>query len=280
MSVPVLPGLPGPLPPVLVAAVAYAGVGLGYLALAGTDLPERMRPEHIDGEIRLVDRAAWTAVVLALALLLWPVGPFLRVVFSGPIRRRFAAVPGWLRGTAEPERSNPAADALSGAGIVAPSAEQDRWVPHGFGAGPDFSRAVAQLVAACEQERLVDAVFLASALVDETAVRCGPDHPRVLDAMELLAHVAHLAGDQGRCVSLNVHVAGRRAWHYGVDHPGARTALRNAYAAWLSASDQVALRTGVPLVTCLRLVAGHAATATVSTEDRLRALQALHRSGW
>jgi hypothetical protein len=126
----------------------------------------------------------------------------------------------------------------------------------------------------------VDAVFLASALVDQTTVRCGPDHPQVLDAMELLAHVAYLVGDQGRCVRLYVHVAGRRAWHYGVDHPGARAAVRNAYAAWLSASDQVALRTGLSVVTCLRLVAGSAAHATVSSECRLRALQALHGSGW
>jgi hypothetical protein len=84
----------------------------------------------------------------------------------------------------------------------------------------DFSGAVARLVAACGQGRLVDAVFMASALVDQTTARCGPDHPQVLDAMELLAHVAHLVGDQGRCVRLYVHVAGRRAWHYGVDHPG------------------------------------------------------------
>jgi hypothetical protein len=153
-------------------------------------------------------------------------------------------------------------------------------VRHGFDAVLDFPRAAARLVAACEQERLVDAVFLARALVDQSTVRCGPDHPQVLDAMELLAHVAYLVGDRGRCVRLYVHVAGRRAWHYGVDHPGARAALRNAYAVWLSASDQVALHTGLPLLACLRLVAGSAAPVTVSGECRLRALQALHGSGW
>lgn len=285
MSVPVLPGFPGPLPPVLVATVVYVVVGLGYLALAGTELPERMRPEHLEDDARPVARAAWTATVLTLALVLWPAGPLLRAASSGPVRRGLAAVSGRFRSAAEHWHQHPHGGAQPGSdstatGAVRPQDPHGSEVRHGFEAALDFSGAVARLVAACEQGRLVDAVFLASALVDQTTVRYGPDHPQVLDAMELLAHVAHLVGDQGRCVRLYVQVADRRAWHYGVDHPGARAAVRNAYAAWLSASDQVALRTGLTLVTCMRLMAGSTAPATVSSECRLRALQALHGSGW
>jgi len=278
MPVPVLPDLPSPLHPLAAAAVVYATAGLAYLALAGTELPDRMRHEHLD-DARPTARCAWTALVLALALLLWPAGPLLRAARTAPVRRVLAMASGGSRSAARWLHAHAAAAPHECPVTAAPSVEQPPLVDE-FDAEPDFSGAVARVVAACEQRRLVDAVFLASALVDDVARRCGPDRPQVLDAMELLAHVAHLVGDEARSVQLYVRVADRRAWHFGVDHPGARAALHNAYSAWLSASDQAALRAGLMLLPCLRLVAGGAAPVTVASERRLRDLQAVHGSGW
>ena len=278
MPVPVLPDLPGPLHPLIAGAALYCVVGLAYLALVGAELPDRIHPDHLD-DARPTVRAASAALVLALALLLWPAGPLLRAARTAPVRRMLATASGPSRSATHWIRTHTGAVAQGRPVDAAPSTERPQPVDE-FDAEPDFSGAVARVVAACEQERLVDAVFLASALVDDVGRLCGPGHQQVLDAMELLAHVAHLVGDEGRSVQLYVHVARHRARHYGVDHPGARAALHNAYSAWLSASDQAALRAGLLLLPCLRLVAGSSAPVTVSSERRLRALQAVHGSGW
>ena len=278
MPVPVLPDLPGPLHPLIAGAALYCVVGLAYLALVGAELPDRIHADHLD-DARPTVRAASAALVLALALLLWPAGPLLRAARTAPVRRMLATASGPSRSATHWIRTHTGAVAQGRPVDAAPSTERPQPVDE-FDAEPDFSGAVARVVAACEQRRLVDAVFLASALVDDVARRCGPDRPQVLDAMELLAHVAHLVGDEARSVQLYVRVADRRAWHFGVDHPGARAALHNAYSAWLSASDQAALRAGLMLLPCLRLVAGGAAPVTVASERRLRDLQAVHGSGW
>jgi hypothetical protein len=278
MPVPVLPGPPGPLHPLIAAAALYCVVGLVYLALAGTELPDRIHPDRLDGA-RPTARAASAALVLALALLLWPTGPLLRAARTAPVRRTVAMTSGWSRSAAQRFRTHTGTPAQGRRADAVPSAARLQPVDE-FDAEPDFSAAVARVAAACEQERLVDAVFLASALVDDAGRLCGPGHPQVLDATELLAHVAHLVGDEARSVQLYVHVARHRAWHYGVDHPGARAALDNAYSAWLSASGQAALRAGLLLVPCLRLLSGSGAPVTVSSERRLQALRAVHGSGW
>ena len=266
--------VPPHLPAVVPAAVLYLTAGLAYLTLSGTALPERMRPEL--GDTRAVARIAALAAALVLALLLWPAAPLLRAASAGPLKR------------ARTELLARAREAMERLGGRTTARAADRTPEHpaddpkahepaafdDFAAELDFAGAADRLRAACEERRLVDAVFLASALVDDVTRRQGPDHPQVLDAMEALAHVAHLVGDEARSVRLYVHVAGRRAWHFGVDHPEAKTALRNAYTSWLSASDQAALLTGYLLIPCLRMIAGSTAPITTSSEHRLRCLQA------
>jgi hypothetical protein len=268
MTIPVPPHLPAVIP----AAVLYFTAGLAYLTLSGTALPERMRP--VLGDTRAAARIAALAAALALALLLWPAAPLLRAAGSGPLKRaltellsRAREAMEHLSGRAEAGDRTPQLPA-SGPPAHEPEAFDD------FASELDFAGAADRLRAACEEQRLVDAVFIASALVDDVTHRLGPEHPQVLDAMEALAHVAHLVGDEGRSVRLYVHVANRRAWHYGIDHPGARAALRNAYASWLSASDQVALMTGHLLLPCLRMIAGSTAPITTSSEHRLHCLRA------
>ena len=267
MSAPALPPLPC-LPSPFLASLLYVTAGLAYLTVSGSDLPDRLRPEA--EHVSPVARAAGTALALALVLLLWPAAPLLRATRSSPVRRLTAA---WRSRTgAHRRRRVRTGGQRTHLDAQAAAARVEDFT--GLDGELDIAGAASRIRTACEQQRLIDAVFMASALVDDVARRCGPDHPEVLDAMDLLAHVAHLVGDQARSVRLYVHVAGRRAWHYGVEDPGARTALRNAHASWLCAPDHAALITGYLLLPCLQMVAGPAAPITRSSQLRLQALRA------
>jgi hypothetical protein len=275
MPVSVLPHLPS-LPSAGMAALLYVTAGLAYIAVAGSALPDRLHPDASGDSLA---RAVGVGLTLALALLLWPAGPLLRAARATPVKRipmvlGFRARAAGLRACAR----------ASSSGQVRPVAAEPAAAVRGdvadFAGQLDFAGAAARLRVACEQQRLVDAVFMASALVDDVSRRRGPDHPQVLDALEFLAHVAHLVGDEARSVRLYVHVADRRAWHFGVEYPGVKSALRNAYAAWLAVPDRSALRTGFLLLPSLRMVAGSDAPITRACEDRLRSLRAELGLGW
>ncbi|TDT97347.1 hypothetical protein EDD99_5473 [Streptomyces sp. 846.5] len=230
MPLRVLPHLPG-LPAPFLAAPLYAVAGLAYLAVFGANLPDRLRPTT-DSTSPLRRAAGLTLLVL----MLWPAAPLFHAARSKLAHRIAAALRSLIR-TVLPRTTT----ALPQERLVRMAARPvtgRTGEPAHLGAGATFASAAVRLRSACEQQRLVDAVFIASALVNDTTLRRGPDHPQALDAMELLAHVAHLVGDHARAARLYIHVADHRAWHFGIDHPGARSALRNAYASWLSAPDQ------------------------------------------
>ena len=100
MPVPVLPDLSGPLHPLVAAAALYRVAGLAYLALVGTELPDRIHPDHLDNA-RPTARAASAALVLALALPLWPAGPLLRAARTAPVRRMLPTASEWSRSAAQ-----------------------------------------------------------------------------------------------------------------------------------------------------------------------------------
>ncbi|MEZ0092522.1 hypothetical protein [Streptacidiphilus sp. EB129] len=275
MSVPVLPHLLDPsLRSLLAAAVVYLAAGVGFFAVTGVDLPEHLRSTRREDFGRSRSCTAWALVVLAVVVLLWPAAPVLRAARTPWVRSRLTALSALVStGIARlvPRRVDPVPDAVGLQQALADTREADL---DDLDARPDFTAAIHRVRAACEAERLVDAVFLASALVDDVTRTCGPESSPAVDALELLAHVAHLVGDDTRSVQLYVQVAARRAWNFGIDHPGARTAVRNAHAVWLTASDQAALRTGILLLPYVRWFAGELAPVTVAGEHRLRELQA------
>jgi hypothetical protein len=131
--------------------------------------------------------------------------------------------------------------------------------------------AVAKVQEACRQERLVDAVFAATALLDKVTLVYGPRHPRTLQAVELLAHVCHLVGDQARGVQLYVHAAVE--WSAQGQRSRALRLIRNAHALWQLSSDRQALRTGILLLPYLREYAGTNSPTMASAQERLRRLQ-------
>jgi hypothetical protein len=127
---------------------------------------------------------------------------------------------------------------------------------------------------ACEDERLVDALFSSYHLHQRVAWEYGPGHAHTLEAMELLAHVYHLVGDDTRAITLYLETAALRGRGHGIDHPSAIAALRRAYAIWTTASDRTALRTGPALLPYVRLTAGEGHPATAAVTGRLTALRA------
>ncbi|WP_370086389.1 hypothetical protein [Streptacidiphilus sp. MAP12-16] len=141
-----------------------------------------------------------------------------------------------------------------------------------------FRPAIARVQDACRQERLVDAVFAATALLDQVTLLYGPGHPCTLQAVELLAHVCHLVGDHARGVQLYVHAA--VGWSAQGKRSRAVRLVRNAYTLWQLSSDGQALRTGILLLPYLREYAGSDSPTVARAQERLRHLQRERGVSW
>ncbi|MFJ5120916.1 hypothetical protein [Kitasatospora sp. NPDC088548] len=75
----------------------------------------------------------------------------------------------------------------------------------------EVTAARTSIAAAVEQHRLVDAIRLATAHVDGMAARFGTAHAHTIEALEVLAHLNVLTGDEHRALVFYVHAADRRA---------------------------------------------------------------------
>jgi hypothetical protein len=290
---PVLPSLPiGPhTRDAAAAAMVYLAAGAAFHYATGTQVTGRCADHRREDFGRPAAEVAEAVVVVLLVVLLWPTAVVLRLAGAVKRNRHRRSAPGWgsravglvVRRTAVrisvpvPGRARPGTEQAEQ--LVCAMPEYGSGYEGGAVVAARFAAEAARVTRACEQGRLVEAVFAATALVDQVTLVYGPGHRFVLSAVELLAHVCRLVGDDARCVQLYVHAAAGRAQGCGVGDPAARAALRNAFAVWLGASDQASRRTGPLLLPYLRLFSGAGSAPVAAVAHRLRELRAADVAG-